>query len=109
MIALTPTDLAKTGAPVQPAGRHIMFADLEKYCARAQSGQAPQMLVEERPSETAASPERRHGDRKNFRLTSGHSRKNKADQIAADGTAIGDNGRVGEETVKLIFAPAAPE
>ena len=45
IISLAAAHFAESGAPVEPAGRRIALADLEKHRTGAEAGQPPQMQL----------------------------------------------------------------
>src|SRR5580704_16469395 len=99
IIAPAPPDVAEAGAAIQRTRGGVVFIDFEKHGPGAETGEAPQMQIEQRSGKTAAALALSDGDRENFRFACRHARQDESDQRFPRHRAMGDDGFFDQQPV----------
>src|SRR5262245_22364875 len=91
IITLAPSDLAKSGAAIEPSRGLIILVDFQKYRAASGTGQPAQVQVKQTSRQPAAPIARSNGDGENFGFAGSEPRQHKPREFAVIQRALRDD------------------
>jgi len=101
--------LMETGTLVKAKRRGVVFIDLQKDGTHAESGETPQVKVQQATRVTTALLATGDCDRQDFRFVLDQPRHDESGKFHADETSMRNDTPVNQKALDFLFAPSAPE